>query len=202
MNEWKPLLREARPIFRNGLFDRNPVLAAALGLYPIIAGGLSLRSAGALSLLFFFIALPSQLLLCAFGMLVPKWMRPAAVLLATGIFYLPAALAVRAILPGSIERLGTAAALMVCCSALYARAEEYAPEHVFPAVTADVLGCSAGFAAAAFLVSGVREAWLGSIGGGADLPFAGFLLLGLFAALLQHAVSRRGKGKGGDSDVR
>jgi Na+-translocating ferredoxin:NAD+ oxidoreductase RnfE subunit len=198
MNEWKSLLREARPIFRNGLVDRNPVLAAALGLYPIAAAGFSLRSAGALSLLFFFIALPTQLLLCAFGMLVPRWMRPAAVLLATGIFYLPAAFAVRSLLPGSIERLGTAAALMVCNSALYARAEEYAPEHVFPAVTADVLGCTAGFAVTAFLVSGVREAWLASGGGGADRPFAGFLLLGLLAALLQSLISRRGKRRNAD----
>lgn len=190
------LLRDTRPIFRNGLLDRNPVLVGALGLYPIAAAGLNLRNAAALSLLFLMIALPSQLLLCACGLLVPRWMRPAAVLLATAVFYLPAALALRAIMPGSLERLGTAAALMACNSALYARAEEYAPEHILPAVLADVLGCSAGFAAAAFLVSAVRGAWLSKVGAGADRPFAAFLLFGLLAALVQSILRSRAAANG------
>jgi Na+-transporting NADH:ubiquinone oxidoreductase subunit NqrD len=87
------------------------------------------------------------------------------------------------------------AGLMICNSILFSRAEEYAPEHVAVAVAADSLGCSAGFALVAFLAALVRSVWLGKIslpfaagfaaGRAADLPFAGFLLLGFLAAFLQ-----------------
>lgn len=202
MDNGRVFLRGAGAIFWNGVLFRNPVLVGALGLYPVAAAGFGMQNAAALSILFVFLALPSQLLLCLVGMLIPKWARPAAVLLVTAAFYLPAARAVQRLLPGSMESLGMAAALMACNSILYSRAEEYAPEHIFLAVGADALGCSAGFAAVICLVSALREFWLtggvwssgtpgSGIGAGLDLPFAGFLLAGLLAALVQWINIRR-----------
>ena len=202
MNERLRWFRGTGVIFRSGLLFRNPVLVGALGLYPIVAAGFGLKTAVALSLLFLLIAIPSELVLCACGLFVPKWARPAVVLLVTAVFYVPAMLALGRLMPGTADTLGMAAALTTCNSLLYSRAEEYAPEHIFPAVLADAAGCSVGFAGVFCLVASVRELWLtggvwnlgmagAGVGSGLDLPFAGFLLLGLFAALAQRINLRR-----------
>lgn len=187
-------LREAGAIFRNGAFFRNPVLVGALGLYPVAAAGFGLKNAAALALLFVLTAFPSQLLMCFLGMLLPKWARPAAALLATAAFYLPAAAAAEALMPDAVTGLGMAAGLMACNSVLYSRAEEYAPEHILLAVAADAAGCSVGFAGVICLVAALRQLWLtGGSGQGADLPFAGFLLMGFLAAVVQGVNVRRSK---------
>ena len=73
-------MRETRTIFTNGLFFKNPVLIGALGLYPVVAAGYNLRAAVQLSLLLFLITLPTALICCFLGGLVPNWLRPGAVL--------------------------------------------------------------------------------------------------------------------------
>jgi Na+-translocating ferredoxin:NAD+ oxidoreductase RnfE subunit len=200
MDDRRLYFREAGTIFWNGMLFRNPVLAGALGLYPVVAAGCGMRNATALSLLFLIIALPTQLLLCLAGMLLPRWARPAAVLLLSAVFYLPAARAVEWLFPGSLADLGMAAALMACNSIVYARASEYAPEHILLAAAADAAGCSVGFAGVICLVSAMREYWLtgglwgtgvSGIGEGLDAPFAGFLLLGFLAALMRQVNIQR-----------
>lgn len=187
------VFRSAGSIFFNGLLFRNPVLVGALGLYPVAAAAWNLKSAAALSVLFLLLSLPSSLALCLLGMLVPRWFRPGLVLLVSAACYVPAGYLTDLLLPGSLSDLGMVAGLMICNSVIFSRAEEYAPEHVAVAVAADSLGCSAGFALAAGLVALLRSAWMGGIpsfpggavGNSADLPFAGFLLLGFLAALFQ-----------------
>ncbi len=203
MDERLRYFRGTGIIFRSGLLFRNPVAVGALGLYPIVAAGFGLKNAVALSLLFVLIALPSELVLCVAGLLVPKWARPAAVLLVSAVFYVPAMLILRRAMPENADALGMAAALTTCNSVLYSRAEEYAPEHILPAVLADAAGCSIGFAAVFCLVASARELWLTGgvwnlgtagegVGSGAELPFAGFLLVGLLAALVQQINLKRG----------
>jgi Na+-translocating ferredoxin:NAD+ oxidoreductase RnfE subunit len=197
-------LRRLGIIFRNGALFRNPVLVGALGLYPVAAAGFGLRNAAALCILFTLTALPVQLLLCLLGLVLPRWARPAAVLAAAAVFYLPAARAAEGLLPGSVGALGMAAYLTACNSVLYARACRYAPEHILPAAAADALGYSAGFAGVLLLVSAARQLWLkggpwgGPAGDGAGLPFAGFLLLGFLAALMQGINLRRSKRYAGE----
>lgn len=194
------VLRGAGSIFFNGLLFRNPVLIGALGMYPLAAAAWNLKNAAALSVLFAAIALPSGLVLCLCGMLVPRWFRPGLVLLVTALFYVPAAYLTDRLLPGSAADLGMAGGLMICNSVIFSRAEEYAPEHVAAAVVSDALGCSLGFAALAYLLAAARGLWLGGgipglsrppVGRGADLPFAGFILLGFLAALVQWINRRR-----------
>lgn len=198
----KALLKGTGSIFLNGLLYRNPLLIGALGLYPVVAAAWNLRNALAMSLLFLAVSLPTSLVLCMVGLMVPRWFRPGLVLLVSAAFYIPAGYLVNLILPGVISSLGMVAGLMICDSVIFSRAEEYAPEHVLAAVAADSLGCSAGFALVAFLVALLRSVWMKGIplpGGGtellagraADLPFAGFLLLGFLAALIQWVNSIR-----------
>ncbi|WP_326974914.1 Rnf-Nqr domain containing protein [Caproicibacter sp. BJN0012] len=195
MKDKRLLPHGAGPIFFNGLLFRNPVLIGALGMYPIAAAAWNVKNAAALSVLFLALSLPSSLLLCLTGMLVPRWFRPGLVLLVSAALYVPAGFLTDLLLSGSVSNLGMAAGLMICNSVVFSRAEEYAPEHVALAVAADSLGCSAGFAVTAFLIAVLRGAWMGgaglpggtgfAVGRAADLPFAGFLLLGFLAALIQ-----------------
>lgn len=200
MKKRRAYAREAGAIFYSSFFLRNPVLIGALGLYPVAAAGYSVRNAEALSLLFVFLALPMGLLFCLVGGLFPQWLRPGAVLAASAGLYVPAAHLTETILPGSVSGLGVAGALMVCNSIIVSRANEYAPGHVGVAVLADAAGCSVGFAAVVLLSAAVREHWMA--GGpwgmppmpsrsGVSLPFAGFVLLGFFAAFVQWVNRKR-----------
>ena len=65
-------LRETRTVFTNGLFFKNPVLIGALGLYPVVAAGYNLRMAVELSILLFLITLPTGLVCCFLGGLIPN----------------------------------------------------------------------------------------------------------------------------------
>ena len=87
MKKNRLLLRGAVQIFLNGMLFRNPVLVGALGMYPIAAAAWNLKNAAALSVLFLALSLPSSLVLCLLGMLVPRWFRPALVLLVSAAFY-------------------------------------------------------------------------------------------------------------------
>lgn len=198
-------LREAGAIFYNSMFFRNPVLIGALGMYPIAAACFGIKNAVALSVLFAVICLPVSMLLSLFGMLLPRWSRPAVVLALSAVCFLPASMLVRVLLPGAIQELGMAGSLMICNSVVYSRADEYAPDHILLASAADALGCIAGFAATAVAVAAVREIWQKGglwkitgvgIGSGLDLPFAGFLLLGFLAALVQWINLRRAEKSG------
>lgn len=192
--------RGAGTIFANGMLFRNPLLVGALGLYPVAAAATGVRSAAELSLLFLLISLPADLVLCLCGMMVPQWFRPGLVLLVSAAFYLPAATLTGLAFPGFEADLGMAAGLMICNSAAYSRAEEYAPGHVILAAAADALGTAAGFAFVVFLTALLRELCLtGSVrfsqtvsaNSGAALPFAGFLTVGFLAALVQWIGLRR-----------
>jgi Na+-translocating ferredoxin:NAD+ oxidoreductase RnfE subunit len=192
--------REAGMIFANGMLYRNPLLVGALGLYPVVAAATGVRSALELSFLFLLISLPTDLVLCLCGMLVPQWFRPGLALLVSAAFYLPAVSVTGLVFPGFESELGMAAGLMICNSAAFSRAEEYAPGHVVLAVAADALGTAAGFSLVVLLTAFLREFWLrGEIRisqavperGGAALPFAGFLIVGFLAALVQWIGLRR-----------
>lgn len=207
----KELIRETSKIFLNGYFYRNPVLVAALGIYPVVAAGYNLRNAVELSLLFLFISIPAELISCLVGQLVPLWVRPGLVLAASAVCYLPAAWLTEHLLPGSITALGMFGGLMICNSVILSRANIYAPTHIGWAVIADAAGSSVGFAAVICITAVIRELWLkGSVWGvntgvygtgdsGVSLPFFGFVLLGFIAALLQWINNRRGgkRAKGG-----
>lgn len=200
MRERKLFSREAAAIFTNGMLYRNPMLIGALGMYPIVAAGYSLRNALELTLLFVLVSVPTNLLLCLLGMLVPRWFRPGLVLLVSAAVYVPAAWLTDRAFPGSIAGLGMAAGLMICNSAIFSRSEEYAPEHIALAVASDTVGTAVGFALVVCLIAAARELFVSGAleldrkefpRGGATLPFAGFLLLGFLAALVQWMNSRR-----------
>jgi Na+-translocating ferredoxin:NAD+ oxidoreductase RnfE subunit len=197
--------RETGTIFLNGLLYKNPVLVGALGLYPVVAAGYNLKNAVELSLLFLFISLPTALLFCLIGEMIPLWIRPGLVLAAAAIFYLPGSWLTEKLIPGSVTALSMFASLMICNSVILSRANDYAPSHIGWAVVADAVGCSVGFSLVICLTGAIRELWLkggvwhlntgvyGTADAGVSLPFFGFILLAFFAAFVQWLNEKRGR---------
>ncbi|NLJ31018.1 MAG: hypothetical protein GX424_05375 [Clostridiales bacterium] len=189
------LKKKIRIIFLNSAFFRNPVPVAALSIYPVIAAGYSLQNAVELSLLFLFLSVPVGFLFCLIGEMIPLWVRPAAVLAASAVFYLPAARLLESMIPGAVAALGMFGPLMICNSLILSRANVYAPSHIGWAVAADTLGCAVGFALVICLTGAVRGLWLsGSVRaaeGGVSLPFFGLIFVGFLAAFLQWVNRRR-----------
>lgn len=205
MKNKRNLLDEMMKIFFNGVFYKNPVLIGALGLYPVVAAGYNLRNAVELSLLFLFISLPTALLLCLTGEILPLWVRPGLVLIASAVFYLPGVWLTDKLIPGSIAALGVFASLMICNSMILSRSNDYAPTHIGWAVVADSVGCSVGFSLVICLSAAIRELWMkggvwhtntgvyGTADTGVSLPFFGFILLGFFAAFVQWVNEKRSR---------
>lgn len=182
-------------IFKNGLLYRNPILIAALGIYPAAFAGTSLKSGVAFSILIFLICVPVCIISGIIGERIPNWVRPAVTLILTASFYVLAQKAVNFILPGVLARVGICAELTICNSMIFSRANDYAPTHLIKAVAADAAGCSLGFSAVILIVSAVRELlafgtiWGKSLSFSSNrafaLPFVGILCVGFLSAALQ-----------------
>lgn len=191
----KRLMKESTGIFLNGLLFRNPVAIGALGLFPVVGAGYTLQNAAALSLMMLVMLLP----VCLFSgwLKLPVWVRPAVVLVLSGVMYLPAAALVSWLMPKAFSALSIYAVLMIGNSILLSRANDYAPSHITLAVLMDSLGCTAGFSAILFLVAALREIWsnivrnTGGMSNAGAYPLVGFLLLGVIAALIQHTNAKR-----------
>jgi Na+-translocating ferredoxin:NAD+ oxidoreductase RnfE subunit len=191
----KRLLKESAGIFWNGLVFRNPVAIGALGLFPVVGAGYTMQNAAALSLMMLVMMLP--VCLVSGWLKLPVWIRPAVVLVLSGVLYLPAAALATWLMPQAFSNLSIYAVLMIGNSILLSRANDYAPKHITLAVLMDSLGCTAGFSAVIFLVAALRQIWSGlvaDLGGVQDAgayPLVGFLLLGVIAAIIQHANAER-----------
>ncbi len=203
----KETARELRAVFGNGFLFYNPVLTAALSLYPAAVCA-SLSQALPVSLLLLVQSLLAGLVLWAVGSRLPDWLRPGVVFAVSAVCWIPAALLAERAWPGSLSLLGAAASLQIANSMVLSRLNEYAPTHILPAVAADVLGCTLGTGVLLSLQAALRG-WLasGSVWGetGAQAPFAGalgsapakpffgFLVLGVLAAAVQALNARRAR---------
>ena len=136
-------LRRIGAVFGNGLLLRNPLLVAALGMYPA-AVCFSLSQALPLAILILVQSVLAAVVLCVAGNFLPGWARPGIVLAISAACWIPAALLADRWFPGSLAALGMTAALQIANSMVLSRLNEYAPTHVLPAVLADALGCTIG----------------------------------------------------------
>ncbi len=177
----KRLMKESAGIFLNGLVFRNPVAIGALGLFPVVGAGYTMQNAAVLSLMMLVMMLPVCLL--SGWVKIPVWIRPAAL--------------AKWLMPQAFSALGIYTVLMIGNSIILSRANDYAPSHITLAVLMDSLGCTAGFSAVIFLVAALRQVWsnvvaeTGGIYHAGAYPLVGFLLLGMIAALIQHANAKR-----------
>ena len=87
----KETARELRAVFGNGFLFYNPVLTAALSLYPAAVCA-SLSQALPVSLLLLVQSLLAALVLWAVGSRLPDWLRPGVAFAVSAVCWIPAAL--------------------------------------------------------------------------------------------------------------
>lgn len=198
MNGSNGLWRKSGSILLSSALWRNPVLTAALGLCPVAAASLTVKSAAALSLMMLFMMTPVSLLSCWIGDRIHTWVRPAVILVCSAVIYVPAFILADLLIPQVLPVLMFYTPLLITNSILLSHANDYAPGHLAIAAAADSIGCTVGFAICALLVAAARGIFANGIfwespshmSGPAAQPFGALILLGFLAALLQ-AVNRK-----------
>lgn len=177
-----------------GLFFRNPVLVGGLLLAPAVVAAFSLKNALALSLTLAVVTLPTLAVASVVRKSVQPWLRIPLYSLLAAALLVPAYFVVAPIAPTIFDSIGMYFSLMAMNSVLYIRAEKFAVHNTIGAAVFDGLSYCCGFAVAALLIGGIRELlayntlWGISVSfpfkmSGAELPFMGFLLVGMLAAI-------------------
>ena len=104
-----------RRAFMDGLWGHHVVLAGGTGLYLIISGGRTIRSALLLSVLVFCMVVPLWLLGSVLCRKASPWLRLPLIFMAASVLYLPLGLACWQLFPSLVESWG------LCGAVLYSR---------------------------------------------------------------------------------
>jgi electron transport complex protein RnfE len=189
----------------NAVLFENPVLVLALGLSPVIAVGTSLKNGVLLALCTLGVIVPVCFVASLLRGVVPTWLCPPVYsVLAAGVVF-PIRLTAEMFTPTTTQSLSVFIPLIAVMSLLMARVEGFAIKNKPAAAALDGLFMGLGYGAVLIVISAVREFFgNGSLWGvkisfmrkleAFNLPFAGFILLGFFAAGMNHIVQkRRGK---------
>lgn len=188
--------------FIDTVFLRNIVLIQALGLCPIIAVSTHLKYGVALTVCTAAVLIPTSLSMSLVGEHIPFWLRAPLYTIGASALLLGAGwLMDRFISHEMYAALYLYLPLMAVNTLFSFCAGTFSVRHDPKYALIDALASSVGFGLVICAVSCVRE-WLayGTIWDipvvisaplqQADLPFAGFLLLGLMGALLQRLTRR------------
>lgn len=175
----------------------NPVLERGLVVAPIIVTCNTLGNACALSIAFAFITLLAVALTFFIPRKIPYTLRVIVNAILASLLFIPAVLLLQRFFPESIFNLGIYLPLLVTNSLIVQKSESRYHQEKFSVMLLQLLAAAAGFALAACLVGGFREAFgKGTLMGrpleelsftipALSLPFAGFLIVGFLAAGLQ-----------------
>ncbi|MEG1953882.1 MAG: Rnf-Nqr domain containing protein [Hydrogenoanaerobacterium sp.] len=177
----------------SGIASRNPVLVEGLLLAPVVVATTSLKNAVALSITLAVVTLPTIVLAAMIKTKLPHWLRVPIYAVAASLLLIPAAMLVTPIAPTIFDSMGMYFSLMIFNSVLFTRSERYAVKVDPPQALLDGACYCFGFFIASVPIAALRE-FLGSntIWGfpvaipfkisAIMLPFAGFMLVGMFAA--------------------
>lgn len=179
--------------FVKGAFLKNPVLVRAIGIGPIIGAAITLRHGLALSIIMTVLLFGSSLFGFFIGRLIPESFRAPINIILCAVLLIPSFLIAEWILPGGVHSLSVFAPLMMVNSILASYVSNTDGASI-SARLGDALGNAVGFSAVAMFVAFVRQFCdCGMLFGitiqksfsvpALNLPFAGFILLGLAAAL-------------------
>ncbi len=179
----------------------NIVLSQALGLCPIIAAGVNLKSGVVLTVCTALVMLPLSLVISYIGQHLAKWIRPALYVLLASLLLVAASYVLDTFVsPVLYARLYLFIPL-IAVNLLYSRSIGFAST-VRPLETIiDAIGSTLGFGIVICLISALREfAINGTIWDvplnselvlpEAAAPFTAFVVLGFMAALLQWTRQR------------
>lgn len=187
--------------FVENAVTNNIVLFQGMGLYPVIAAGVSLKNGVVLTICTAVVMLPLSLVLSLWGNRLPKWLRPAVYVLMAALLLVGAAYLLETrISPELYAKLYLFIPLMAV-NLLYTRSLDFVARAPLPETIMDALGSTVGFGIVICLISALREMaisntlWDRPLHVMVDLPeaaspFTAFILLGFLSALLQWGRQR------------
>jgi electron transport complex protein RnfE len=144
-------------IFREGIFDRNPVALVGLGLCPALAVSTTLGRGLGLGVATALVVVGSSVLGAAVGKHLPEMARlPVVLALVAGLVAAVEAV-MSASMPGLLADLGIFVPLVAANCLVLGRALHHAAAARPSAALADGLGAGLGFALVMIVVSAVRE---------------------------------------------
>lgn len=163
-------------------------------LAPVVVASTSVKTAVALSVTLAIVTIPTMFIASFIKNAIPKWLRIPVYSLIASLLLIPSALIVSPISPTIFDSMGMYFSLMVFNSVLFSRCEKIAVKKSHLEVVADGAIYCIGFAVAILLISAVRELLYANTLWGlpvplpfkisaAVLPFAGFMLVGMFSAI-------------------
>lgn len=170
------------------------MLVGGLLIAPVVVASTSLKNGVALSITMLLVTLPSILAAALVRERLPLWLRIPMYVFIASFMLIPAAKLVGLIAPNIFDSMGMYFSLMIFNSVMFHRTEKFAIKNPLPHALLDGLSYCIGFAFAICLIASVRELLASNTLWGVPvdlplklssvtLPFAGFMLLAVFAAL-------------------
>jgi len=189
-------------VFLRGILIHNPVLVQVIGIFPVVAAAVSLRTSALLAGVFSLVLIITQFAACAFLKKVPRWIRVAVYLLIGIAVVFPVLYILEKNNAGIRITLGIYLPLMAANPLAALRCEKVAVRSSIKHSFFDSVAASIGYSAVLLTAGFTRELFgSGMIAGktvsfihpasGMLMPFGGFIVLGFTAALLRWYVLRR-----------
>lgn len=188
----------------SGLFFRNPTIMCQLSIAPIIVIGVSLYNALLISLAMFLVTTPTLMCVSLIGHKLKKQYTTMIYLLISSLFYVPTSFLIKTFFSDGIETLGIYLPMIVINSIIIIRSKGFANKNKIHWVFLDSLVYVIVFFIETCLISIIREVFGSGKIYGYDLnltftvpafllPFSGFILIGLLAAVMQIIYNNRSK---------
>ena len=199
-----------KQMFRDGLFQKNPVFAQLLGMCSPLAITTNLFNGIGMGISVTLILICSNVLISALRKIIPNSIRIAAYIVIIAGFVTMVDLLLQAFLPALSESLGVFIPLIVVNCIILGRAESFASKNGVLASALDGLSQGFGYTVALIVMCVVRELLgAGTFGGGIlnggegiriipegipamqmVMPVGGFLVLGFVIAGSQYLMKK------------
>ncbi len=183
---------------RDRVLLNNPVIMQGLGLAPVVIPANTVQNAFVLAVAVLLLLTPTRVIATAIGQRVGIGLRAVTYALTSGAVYFGVAMVMDSRFGTAASAVGIYLPLLVLEPLVIKRYESPKRERLFTSFKKGMI-TTAGFCLVLFIMAGLRELLAqGTLGGveffrGAPLPFArmpaaGFILLGLVAALWRGLV--------------
>lgn len=182
--------------FFDGIYTKNTVLISGLVIAPIVAGATTVKDALALIFVFSIITFVTIMISSFVPRDIVYAIRIILYTFIAAIVYVPTVIAANLIFPAEVIHLGVFIPLLITNSLIVSKTELKFFRRPRGQMTLDVLSYILGFDIVAIIFAFIREILsTGSLNGNIigipltftalSLPFGGFILLGLMAALFR-----------------
>lgn len=194
----------AMTIFKNGIFEENPIFRLMLGMCPMLAVTTAAFNGIGMGAASMFVLIGSNVVIALLRNFIPPKIRIPAFIVIIATFVTLVQFLLKAFVPALNESLGIFIPLIVVNCMILGRAEAFASKNTIWHSFVDAIGMGLGFTIALFIVATIREI----IGNGTffNLPLFGegfepalimvsapgaFITLGLVLALINHIARKR-----------